>query len=450
MGSVWFLVLFSLVATSSLAIISQEDETVKKDLSTGIHLEVFHHEKRHTLAQYEARVKTLYSKLATKEDGTTTASTSSDSQSQAELESLGVPVTSGEPLNTANYIVKLGIGTPPKYYSLLIDTGSSFPWLQCLPCLKQCYTQAEPLFNPSTSTTYQTLSCTTPECSIVQNITGNATLCDTFSNTCSYRQAYADGSVYSQGYLSQDVLTLTSSETISNFVFGCGQEQIGFHELDAGIVGLGRDNVSLLGQLAPKYGYDFAYCLPTSGGQGGFLSFGSSSLGDLSAYDFTTLFQDARAPSYYLINLTSITVDGNPLGVSADTYKFGTILDNGAPVTLLPTSLYNVLRDTFVAIMSKTYTRAPNIAGLEACFYGNLNTITGVPEIQLLFLQGTGLTLGTSNILKEVTTGIVCLAFTPTFNNLPLGIIGNYQYKTYKVVFDISNSRVGFASGGCT
>ena len=33
------------------------------------------------------------------------------------------------------YLMDMGIGTPPRYYSAILDTGSDLIWTQCAPCL---------------------------------------------------------------------------------------------------------------------------------------------------------------------------------------------------------------------------------------------------------------------------------------------------------------------------
>ncbi|KAL5583315.1 hypothetical protein UlMin_015757 [Ulmus minor] len=460
MGSVWFLLFHFLVAAGSSIAVSQEKRSTP-DFS-GINLSIHHANHNsslppksyfnHVLASDEDRVKVLYSRLAHKEEGITT-SVASDSLKPADLKSVGLPLKPGLSIGSGNYFVKVGLGSPTKYYSMLVDTGSSFSWLQCQPCAIYCHNQADPLFNPSASKTYKSLSCRTPECSSIKRATLNDPFCEASSKTCIYTASYGDAS-FSVGYLSRDQLTLTPTEILPSFVYGCGQDNQGLFGMAAGILGLARDSLSLLGQVAPKYGSAFSYCLPTASraapvSQGGFLSIGTASLGNPSAYKFTPMIKDPKLSSLYFLRLTAITVAGKPLGISPAAYRVPTIIDSGTVITRLPTSLYTPLRDAFVKIMSTKYTKAPNISILDACFKGSLNSLAAVPKLQLLFNGGADLTLGAGNTVIEADKGVVCLAFAQSSGSNSIAIIGNLQQQTYKVAYDVSNSRIGFAPGGC-
>ncbi|CAN1342839.1 Protein ASPARTIC PROTEASE IN GUARD CELL 1 [Linum perenne] len=50
---------------------------------------------------------------------------------------------------------------------MVLDTGSDVNWLQCDPCA-DCYTQTDPIFNPSASSTYSPVSCDSPLCSSLE------------------------------------------------------------------------------------------------------------------------------------------------------------------------------------------------------------------------------------------------------------------------------------------
>ncbi|KAL5583319.1 hypothetical protein UlMin_015761 [Ulmus minor] len=445
MSSVWFLVVhFLLLALISPIAVSQAST---HDVD-GIHLNIYRHAKSNSslssksFAYYDKeRAKALCLKLAhyVAADNTTSISSSQ------------LPVKSMVALGGSGFYTKIGLGTPTNYYSMDIDSANAFTWLQCLPCSKHCHAQENSIFDPHASQTHKYFSCASSQCSLLKITTGNNPSCDATSNVCEYQQNYQDGS-YSTGYLSQDLLTLSQSQTLSGFVYGCGQDNRGdFYGRSAGVLGLARDSLSMVGQLSSKFGYAFTYCLPTEGGQGGFLSFGSNSLGTPSAYKFTPLIQNSNSPTLYLVTLTGITVAGKPLAVSVSNYKIPTILDSGAAVTNLPASLLPTLRTTFAQIMSKKYKKVPASGGSDTCFYGSLSSVTEVPEIKLLFDGGADLTLGANNILiKGQIAGTVCLAFDLTPNNYEIGIIGSQQQLTFKVAYDISNSRVGFAAGGCT
>ncbi|KAK1384336.1 hypothetical protein POM88_022071 [Heracleum sosnowskyi] len=53
------------------------------------------------------------------------------------------PVYSGE----GEFLMNISIGTPPKPFSAIVDTGSDLIWTQCSPCTK-CFDQPTPIFIP--------------------------------------------------------------------------------------------------------------------------------------------------------------------------------------------------------------------------------------------------------------------------------------------------------------
>ncbi|GER30271.1 eukaryotic aspartyl protease family protein [Striga asiatica] len=66
---------------------------------------------------------------------------------------LSAPITS----NGGEYLMKIGIGTPPIEILAIADTGSDLTWTQCQPC-SGCYDQQDPLFDPRGSSTYRATS----------------------------------------------------------------------------------------------------------------------------------------------------------------------------------------------------------------------------------------------------------------------------------------------------
>lgn len=458
MGLVWFLGWFYLLATAS-SFVEKENEAValgpRVNQSGGVVQMTIHHVHgpgsslapqppvsfSDVLAWDDARVKTLNSRLTRKDTRfPKSVLTKKDIRFP---KSVSVPLNPGASIGSGNYYVKVGLGSPARYYSMIVDTGSSLSWLQCKPCVVYCHVQADPLFDPSASKTYKSLSCTSSQCSSLVDATLNNPLCETSSNVCVYTASYGDSS-YSMGYLSQDLLTVAPSQTLPGFVYGCGQDSEGLFGRAAGILGLSRNKLSMLGQVSSKFGYAFSYCLPTRGG-GGFLSIGKASLAG-SAYKFTPMTTDPGNPSLYFLRLTAITVGGRALGVAAAQYRVPTIIDSGTVITRLPMSVYTPFQQAFVKIMSSKYARAPGFSILDTCFKGNLKDMQSVPEVRLIFQGGADLNLRPLNVLLQVDEGLTCLAFA---GNNGVAIIGNHQQQTFKVAHDISTARIGFATGGC-
>ncbi|KAL6127042.1 hypothetical protein ACLB2K_075087 [Fragaria x ananassa] len=58
------------------------------------------------------------------------------------------PIVSGLSQGNGEYFtgIGIGVGSPPKYLYMVLDTGSDVVWLQCAPC-KRCYSQTDPVFD---------------------------------------------------------------------------------------------------------------------------------------------------------------------------------------------------------------------------------------------------------------------------------------------------------------
>ena len=178
-----------------------------------------------------------------------------------------LPATSGRALDTGNYVVTVGLGTPASPYTVVFDTGSDTTWVQCRPCVVSCYKQTQPLFDPAKSSTYANVSCADSACDDLDES-------DCTGGHCLYAVQYGDGS-YTVGFFAQDTLTI-AHDAIKGFRFGCGEKNSGLFGKTAGLMGLGRGKTSLTVQTYDKYGGAFAYCLPaSSSGTMGYLEFGS-------------------------------------------------------------------------------------------------------------------------------------------------------------------------------
>ena len=105
----------------------------------------------------QARVKSIHSKLSKK-------LTARDRVSQSQ--STDPPARNQYITGSGNYILKVGIGTPKQNRSLVLDSGYDLTWTQCEPCgvSGTCYPQEEPIFNPSSSSTYTNVPCSSPLC----------------------------------------------------------------------------------------------------------------------------------------------------------------------------------------------------------------------------------------------------------------------------------------------
>lgn len=351
---------------------------------------------------------------------------------------VSLPAHRGLRLGTANYIVSVGLGTPRRDLLVVFDTGSDLSWVQCKPC-NNCYKQHDPLFDPSQSTTYSAVPCGAQECL-------DSGTCS--SGKCRYEVVYGDMS-QTDGNLARDTLTLgPSSDQLQGFVFGCGDDDTGLFGRADGLFGLGRDRVSLASQAAARYGAGFSYCLPSSWRAEGYLSLGSAAAPPHA--QFTAMVTRSDTPSFYYLDLVGIKVAGRTVRVAPAVFKApGTVIDSGTVITRLPSRAYSALRSSFTGFMRR-YKRAPALSILDTCYDFTGRAKVQIPSVALLFDGGATLNLGFGGVLYVANRSQACLAFASNGDDTSVGILGNMQQKTFAVVYDLANQKIGFGAKGCS
>ncbi|KAI6681199.1 hypothetical protein NL676_035080 [Syzygium grande] len=341
-----------------------------------------------------ARVKWIQSKVSNSVSGT------SDSKEST----VNLPASYGP--SGSSYVVTIGLGTPTTDLTLLFDTGSAY--LDPI--------QAQPIFDPSQSSTYANISCPAPSCTQLSSTTGNPPSCG--GSTCFYGAIYGDKS-FSGGFFATETLTLTPTDVITNFEFGCGENNHDTVGGYAGLLGLGRDPISIIEQSATQYGQYFSYCLPRSTSSTGYLTFG-------------------------------ISVGGNPLSIPSTVFSnAGTIIDSGTTYTYLPPTAYNALRSAFQQAMAN-YKSAPPFSSLDTCYdFSGVGTVT-FPVITFSFSGPINVDLDVSGTFYVVSASQVCLAFVPNSADTDVGVYGNIQQRTFEVVYDVLGGQIGFGAQGCS
>ncbi|KAH7841518.1 hypothetical protein Vadar_030976 [Vaccinium darrowii] len=381
----------------------------------------------------QSRVNSLQKRLRAKSD-----------ENVFESSKVTLPTESGKLIGTGNYVVTLGFGTPKKDLTLIFDTGSDVTWIQCQPCIS-CYQQQEPIFNPSKSQTYKNLTCNTPQCSQLQRRG-----CFTKTNTCIYGVDYGDGS-FTRGFFATETLTLTGSDVFPNFTFGCGVNNQGLFRGSAGLLSLGRNPLSLVGQTASKYGNYFSYCLPTFSSSSGTLVFGKEGGPTNSAsLKFTPLSTNSNEPSSYFIQVDAIKVGEQTLSISPSVFSnSGTIIDSGTVVTRLQPEAYSALRTSFWQQMMN-YTMTQGVSLFDTCYNFSGHDTVVVPHIYFLFAGDVEAPLDFSGILFSTSPTQACLAFAGNSDASEVGIFGNLQQQTLDVVYDVAGGKLGFGTEGCS
>ena len=382
----------------------------------------------------QARVKSIHSRLSKK-------LTSRDRVSQSQ--STDLQARSGRTLGSGNYIVTVGIGTPKHDLSLVFDTGSDLTWTQCEPCAGSCYPQKEPIFNPSSSSSYSNISCSSTVC---DSLASQSRYKYCSASSCVYLIGYGDNSSTS-GFLAQEKFTL-NSDVFDNVYFGCGQNNYGLFRGIAGLLGLGRGKFSFPSQTAMTYKNIFSYCLPSSPEYTGHLTFGSGGLSNAVKYtSISTVVHESA--SFYGLDIVGISVAGKKLEIPVTVFSTaGAIIDSGTVITRLPPKAYAALRTAFKEKMSN-YKTTLGSRLLDTCYDFTGQETVDIPKVSFSFKGGTVVELHSKGILFAYDVSQVCLAFAKNSNVGNVAIFGNVQQKTLQVVYDGAGGRVGFAPNGC-
>jgi hypothetical protein len=236
---------------------------------------------------------------------------------------------------------------------------------------------------------------------------------------------------------------------LDDFLFGCGQDNQGLFNGIAGLLGLGRNRISIVQQAAQKYGQFFSYCLPSTPNSIGYLTFVNDNGGVSNNVKFTPLLTLSQHASFYGLGLTGISVGVQQLSIPMSVFsETGTIIDSGTVITRLPPMAYNELRTTFRKLMSG-YPMTSSDSLLDTCYDFHKNNTVSIPKIGFLF-GGLRVDLDPAGVFYMVSSSQTCLGFAGNDKTSDITIIGNTQQKRLEVVYDVVGGRIGFGPGGCS
>lgn len=402
----------------------------------------------------EKQIKTVVAPAASPESHGTGLS----GQLMATLES-GVSLGSGE------YFMDVFIGTPPKHYSLILDTGSDLNWIQCVPC-HDCFEQNGPYYDPKESSSFRNIGCHDPRCHLVSS-PDPPQPCKAENQTCPYFYWYGDSSNTTGDFaLETFTVNLTSPtgksefKRVENVMFGCGHWNRGLFHGASGLLGLGRGPLSFSSQLQSLYGHSFSYCLVDRNSDTNVSSkliFGEDKeLLNHPELNFTTLVGGKENPvdTFYYVQIKSIMVGGEVLNIPEGTWNMtsdgvgGTIVDSGTTLSYFAEPAYQIIKDAFVKKV-KGYAIVQDFPILDPCY-----NVSGVEKIELpdfgiLFADGAVWNFPVENyFIRLDPEEVVCLAILGTPRSA-LSIIGNYQQQNFHVLYDTKKSRLGYAPMNC-
>ncbi|MQM06167.1 hypothetical protein Taro_038985 [Colocasia esculenta] len=381
---------------------------------------------------------------------------------------LAASVESGVTLGSGEYLADVFVGTPPRHFSVIMDTGSDLNWLQCQPC-HACFEQHDPVYDPALSSSYRPIPCADARCHLVSS-PEPPTPCNPSSGTpCPYFYWYGDKS-NTTGDLALETFTVNltgagaaaQQHRMDGVIFGCGHWNRGLFKGAAGLLGLGRGPLSFSSQLRSLNGGGgvFSYCLVDRNSD---LSVSSKLvLGEdpvLMAHpllNFTSFVagKDNPADTFYYVHVKGIMVGGRMLDIPAQTWELsdgagGTIVDSGTTLSYFAEPAYQAIREAVLKEV-KAYPVVEDFPVLSPCY--NVSGVEGpleLPGLAVVFGDGAVWHFPPKNcFIRLEPEDVVCLAVLGTPRS-SLSILGNYQQQNFHVVYDAGRSRLGFAPARC-
>nr|KYP35004.1 Aspartic proteinase nepenthesin-2 [Cajanus cajan] len=348
------------------------------------------------------------------------------------------------------YLLRFYIGTPPVERFAIADTGSDLIWVQCSPCEK-CTPQHAPLFDPTKSSTFRTVSCDSQPCTL---LTKNEHGCAR-SGECLYEYGYGDQS-FTSGKLGVDVINFGGGGKAATFrkllTFGCGTynndtvaEKI--MPRNTGLVGLGAGPLSLISQLGDEIGNKFSYCFnPLDSNSTSKLKFGGVGIEKvIKRVVSTPLILKSSDSGFYFLHLEGISV-GKKVVKTVKSQTYGNIIiDSGTTVTSLKQSFYN----EFVTLLKEVMgvKEAPESPENTFCFRHDVKK--GFPDFVFHFL-GARVRLNQQNLFQYYDTeNLFCLLAHPTAED-EYAFLGSQTLVGFRVEYDLSGGKISFAPTDCT
>ncbi|KAL6905608.1 hypothetical protein ACP4OV_003209 [Aristida adscensionis] len=380
-----------------------------------------------------------------------------DDQSVVDAESVtdvGIVIRNDE-IHKGKYLMGISLGTPAVFNLVAIDTGSSLSWVQCEPCQISCHKQAPEagqVFDPRSSTTYRSVSCSDDDCAAVHDDHGVPFGCIEQTDTCLYGARYA--SQYSAGKLGRDRLALGRNFTVAgDFLFGCSEDDH-FAGKEAGVVGLGSAHYSFFTQMAAKTSYRaFAYCFPGDHGAEGFMAVGPYPPSKLELVTPLIGGYGGSYPHAYSVQQLDMMVDGRRLEVDPSVYRRQMmIVDSGADDTYVLSPVFDALDWAMTAAMEgRGYVREYHPRQDKLCFASTRAPVSwrGLPVVEMKFIRAV-LRLPPENVFHAQSANTICLAFKAhTAGVRGVQILGNKATRSFRVVHDLQKMTFGFQDRAC-
>ncbi|CAN1328358.1 Aspartic proteinase CDR1 [Linum perenne] len=327
------------------------------------------------------------------------------------------------------FYANFSIGYPPVPQLGIIDTGSNFLWVKCLPCSPCSPSSGGTFFDPTKSKTYVPRPCT-KECSKCT------------AKYCKYTITY-EGGHRSEGVEATEQLTFQvvggPAVVVPNFTIGCSSSLTGGEILDQhfnGILPLGTEDHE--NSLVGRFGYKFSYCV-------GSIVDRSNLYNHLSIGDGAYLQGDSSTPivikyGQYFVFVSHFTLNDKVRMIHLNFLPHGVTIDSGSELSFLFTEVYDVVKAEISKMAESLLVGVPAKSPYGLCYKGSVyREARGFPPIGIQFIGDGQLILDNFGMFKQVEDDKFCFAFLRTDR---VSLIGMMAQQGYNMGYDLVRKRL--------
>ncbi|KAL9247721.1 hypothetical protein vseg_021123 [Gypsophila vaccaria] len=366
------------------------------------------------------------------------------------------------------FVTRVSIGQGAFVHNpyLLLDTGESVTWLQCVGC-NPCIPSRYKDFDYKKSTSFELVTLEDDICTPKHNYKGS----------CGYESNYRESK--SVGFMGRDNFRFNDTQTkymkvFKGIAFGCGIENRNFEFLNetgptnliTGVHGLAPGNKSFINQLSQYIKGKFSYCIPPlteNDYTQSTMYFGDDVkiIGDATR-EVQIISMDTEVK--YRLHMSGISVDGQRLSIETSIFQVdpslttGLIIDSGSPYTVLAKSAYIPLREAITNFFRERYGWKPKTFNedFKVCFDDNnypLDDNDGFPTVIFHFLvqeqaKEVDMVLNKDNMFMRFANKGFCMMVLPTDDPGP-SLLGAFQQANFNIMYDISNNLLHFVPQMC-